>query len=231
MLALISDVFADAPSPLVALVLGGGALALVLWVALVRRLERRLVGRPLRPVGVGRKLAMVAGALVASGAAFIGVLLLAAIGGQREVGGRNGAETRLAEVQCIETTPGKLRLYYVALDREGQRGPTRVFDLAGARCAITGEVVHLRTAFHALGAGYARVVRVAGKPLRDDDAAAKPSVVELGEDRSYAATRGAHGPLRLMTDVVDGNTAVTAPDPHTRFVLVWKPTGFSLVKG
>jgi hypothetical protein len=95
--------------------------------------------------------------------------------------------------------------------------------------------VHLRAAFHVLGAGYARVVRVSGKPLRDEQVVDKPSVIELGtqdalgsaNDRSDFGTRG---PLRLMTDVVDGNTVVTMPDPRSRFVLEWKPTGFSLAK-
>jgi hypothetical protein len=220
---LVSDVLGEAPRGLVAIIVGGGALSLLLGLWLVRRMLRRVVGKPQLPLRLATYVVAMAVTLVAALAAAGGLLLVAALIGYRDA----TPGTRVAELQCIDLAPGKLRLYYVPLSGD-RRGATQVFDLDGAECTVTGELIRLRTTFHLVAPAFVRTIEISARGAK------KPTRFDLRGDAPgswrWLQARGARGPLRWFTDDLGGNTVAQAADRRAIFDLTAAPGGYALVR-
>jgi hypothetical protein len=206
---------------------GGGVAALLLglWplTALARRLGRALIGRA-QPRWSGlRTIATLAlgAALLAVGAAALA--LVAALQGFANL----TRKTQVAEVQCIELAPQKLRVYYVPIEseRDGLRGKTEVYDLAGDEWTVGGDVLRFRPWLATLGVGTVyRVTRIEGRWL---DAADANTHTGTAFDRAAGRSSpwltlyrdGARGPLGHLVAGVHGQAVSQLPDRRAVFDL------------
>jgi hypothetical protein len=231
-MALAPDVIVEAPRTLLATGAGAALLALLLWLWMLRRLLGAVFGRAQRPWSGARYLVVLLLTL-ALGAYGLGALMVAAaLTGYRAFTER----THVAEVQCIDLAPGKLRLYYVELTPDGRRGPTRTFDLDGDEWTLGGEVLRWRPSLTALGAKpFAGVTRVEGRWSHAADANAhKPTAYDLHQDTigtwRWLQRHGTDGPLRWMVDGVHGSAVSQQPDRRVLFDLFITPDGYVLAK-
>jgi hypothetical protein len=228
-----TDALGTAPRLLVWLGLGAGVVSIFIWIWLARRLIRGLLGRTQVPVRGGRYFL----AIVSGGAlglfAVASLALSAALAGYRAF----TTKTRVAEVQCIELQPQKLRLYYVAYDDAGKRGETQVFDVDGDEWTVGGEVLRWRPSLTALGLRPVHAVtRVEGRWQSAEDANRHRGTAH---DLRAASTlggwtwlkrHGQRGPMRWAVAGAHGSAVSQLPDRRALFDLFVTPDGYVLEK-
>src|SRR4030095_4879150 len=119
----------------ISLVVGG---LLCAW--LVKRFGRALFRHPQPAVGWTRHVLAIGFA-----ALFVGVGLAAA--GLMFALQSYDMFTRkrlVAEVQCIEMAPSRLRVFYVPIDHDGARGATETYDIDGDQWAVGADVLRFK---------------------------------------------------------------------------------------
>jgi hypothetical protein len=228
------------------LLTGVGGLLLGVWPLLhvCRRLGRAVFRRQQKPWGLTRYLTTVAtGAfLTGVGTASLGLwLALSAFGDV-------GHKTEVAEIQCIELGPGKLRVYYVPLDGDGRRGATESYDVSGDQWTVGGDLVRFRPLLGHLGVDTVyQVTRVEGRWLKAEDAnnhkatafdrpAAGRSAAGAGERAATGSgwlalyQHGTRGPLGWLVQGVNGGAVSQLPDRRALFHLFVTSDGFILDK-
>src|SRR3954471_1294721 len=96
---------------------GIGGLVLGIWPLwhILKRLGRLVARRAQPPWGLTRYISTVATGAFLTGVGVGSLGLWLALGAFDDV----GKKSHVAEVQCIELGPGKLRLYYVPIDKQG----------------------------------------------------------------------------------------------------------------
>jgi hypothetical protein len=228
----LSGALADAPHALAVLGVAAGAVALLLWLWMLRRLVGRILGRAQRPRSmVGYLVAIVvsAGCAVIAGLA---LMLVVALAGYRAL----LVHTRVAEVQCIELAPGKLRLYFVAIEPDGTRGPTQTYDLDGDEWTVGGEVLRFRRELASLGfRPYAGITRVEGRWHRAADANHHlPTAYDLHASTlgvwRWLQRNGTRGPLHWAVAGVHGSAVSQQPDRLAVFDVMLTADGYVLDK-
>src|SRR5262249_45862144 len=115
-----------------------GGISSLAWV--MKRAGRALTGRVQAPVSTSRYvLALAAGvALVGVAAGSLGLLVaLQAWSGFTK-------KLHVAEIQCIEVAPQKLRVYLVPIEPDGARGATETYDVAGDAFQVGGEILRFK---------------------------------------------------------------------------------------
>jgi hypothetical protein len=219
---------------------GIGGLVLGVWplIHVCRRLGRALFRRPQPSWGTTRYLTtVVTGAfLTGVGTASLGLWLALASFGDV------GRKTHVAEIQCIEMAPGKLRVYYVPLDKEGHRGATETYDVAGDQWSVGGDLVRFRSLLTHVGVDTVyQVTRVEGRWLRAEDANShKPSAFDRpGPSGQRASTssgwlalyqHGTRGPLGWLVQGVNGGAVSQMPDRRAVYDLFVTADGFIVDK-
>jgi len=224
-------VLADAPRLLLWTGLVAGGITVLLWLWIVRRIGRRLRGAPQRPIGFARYVVAFAVSLCCAACSAFALMATAALSGYRAL----AEHAKVAEVQCIELSPGKLRLYYVPIER-GVRGATQTYDLDGDEWTVGGEVLRFHPQLVALGLRpYARVTRIEGRWSRAADANRhRPTAYDLHAS-SIGAWRwlqrnGARGPLHWLVAGVHGSAISQEPDRLAVFALMMTADGYVLDK-
>jgi hypothetical protein len=231
-MALAPDVIEEAPRLLLATGAAAVFLAAILGLAMLRRMARGVVGRNEKPWGIVRWLLTLIVSLALAGYGASALMVAAALTGYRAFSDK----TRVAEVQCIELEPGKLRLYYVELDPAGKRGATRTFDLNGDEWTVGGEVLRWRPFLTALGAKpYAGITRVEGRWSKAADANAhKPTAFDLHADTigtwRWLQHNGERGPLKWAIDGVHGSAVSQQADRLAVYDVSITPDGYVLSK-
>jgi hypothetical protein len=214
--------------------LGVVGVVLGLWplVWMLRRFARVLFRRPQPSVGAGRYFAaLIVGALLfGAGATALG--LAAALDGWSAL----GRKTHIAEVQCIELDPGRLRLYYVPIEPDGARGATEQYELRGDEWTVGGDLVRFRPFLSALHVDPVyKVTRVEGRWLRAEDAnRQKPTAYDRagGTGSAWLALyrEGGRAPLRWLVAGVHGQAVSQLPDRRAVYELYLTPNGLVLEK-
>jgi hypothetical protein len=226
------DAYREAPLALEVIALGGlilGALPLA-WLG-VRFL--RFVGRrPQSRVSISRYFMTTATSSLLLGIGMGAGGLVVALEGYRAF----SAKSLVAEVQCIELSPSKLRLYYVPIADDGARGEEETYDLDGEEWMISGEVMRFRPFLTPLGVNTVhKVTRVEGRWIRAEDANAhRPTAFDRDGRRSKTWTflfqHGASGLLGLFVDGVHGQAVSQLPDRRALYQLYVTPNGYVLDK-
>src|SRR5947207_9295962 len=131
------------------IVIGMGGLVLGLWPLfwIARRAGRRVGGRDQVPVGAGRYLSALLSSVVFLCIGLCALSLLMMLQGWRAF----TKKTHVAELQCIEMGPHKLRVYLVPIDNDGQRQATEVYDVDGDQWQIGGDVLRWKSFATVLG--------------------------------------------------------------------------------
>ena len=135
------------PVPLVGVAAGGLILGAMLLLSMFARIGRRLRDKQQPPVGIFRSLFNLAITAVLLGAGLGAAGLLFALRGYQTF----TQKTHVAEVQCIELGPGKLRLYFTAVGEGGKKGETRTYDLDGDQWTVSGDVLRFQPYLTVLG--------------------------------------------------------------------------------
>lgn len=226
------DSIEGAPTALVVLAAGGVLLGIapLLWMG--RRLVRTLLRKPQPAVGVSRYLS----ALLTS--FFLLVLGLGASGILLTIRGYRAFtnKTRVAELQCVELSPQKLRVYFVPIDAEGLRGATETYDVDGDEWQVGGEVMRFRPFLTPLGLETVhKVTRIEGRWVKAEDAnkhTATAHDVGGGTTSGWLALYrdGARGPLKWLVDGVHGQSVSQLPDRRAVFDLSITPNGYIVDK-
>jgi len=226
------DTLDGAPWPVVALAAGGlffGALPL-LW--MLRRIGRFVARRPQVPVGAMRYFMALGTSSVLLG---VGVAMGGILFGLRGYHAFT-KRTRVAEVQCVELAPAKMRLTLVPIDGDGQRGATATYDLAGDEWTVGGEVLRFRPFLTMLGVSTVhKVTRVEGRWTRAEDARAHlPTAFDVDGGASTAwltlEREGARGPLKWLIAGAHGGAVSQQPDTRAVFDLSVTDDGYILDK-
>lgn len=221
---------ATAPRALLATGIGACLLAVWLLLWLLKRIGLRLVGRARRPISfIGAMLTL----FTALGAGLLGV---AAIATCVALHGYRGflARAHVAEVQCIELAPQKLRLYYVGIEPDGRRGPTETYELDGDEWTVGGEVLRFRPILSVLGLSTVYgVKRVEGRWREAAQASAhRPTAYDRdgGKSRSWILLErhGTRGPLAWLVAGVHGQAVSQQPDRRALYDLYVTRDGFVL---
>src|SRR5690349_7189271 len=128
------DTLDGAPMPLVVLFIGGliFGIAPILWIG--RRMFRAVARRPQPSVAFSRYLSALGTAALLLGVAFGAGGILLTIRGYRTFTNK----THVAEVQCMELAPSKLRVFYVPIEPDGVRGATATYDIDGDEWTVGG---------------------------------------------------------------------------------------------
>jgi hypothetical protein len=224
--------FLDGARPLLAAV---GVLALVVgawplfW--LTRRLGGVLFRRDQVPVGRARYLlAFTTGVLLVS-IGFCALGLWMALSAYEDL----GKKTPVAEVQCIQMAPSKLRVYYVPIERDGRRGATETYDLDGDEWTVGGDVLRFRPLLTHFGVDTVyQVTRVEGRWLKAEDANAhKATAHDRGvTGRGWLALYrdGTRGPLGWLIAGAHGQAVSQLPDRRAVYDVFMTPNGFTVEK-
>ncbi len=220
--------------PLSLLIVAVGAIVVGLiplgWLA--RRFGRTILRRPQPRAGLGKHaLALASGAiLVGAGLAAVGLIL--ALQTWRAF----TKKTRVAEVQCIELAPSRLRVYFVPIDRDGLRGATEVYDLDGDAWQVGGDVLRFRPQLTLVGIQTVYGIhRVEGRWLKAEDANAHKGTAfdrEGGTSASWLQLYrdGARGPLGWLVAGAHGQAVSQLPDRRAIYDLYVTPDGFVVDK-
>jgi hypothetical protein len=217
-----------------ALLIGGiVAATIALWTFLW--LVRRVFGAPRKrkgPLGAMRGLVALSFSLGLGAAAVASLALCVALSGYHMF----FARTRVAEIQCMELAPQQLRVYYVAIDANGQRGPTETYDVSGDEWTVGGTILRWRPWLNAAGASpmYA-ITRVEGRWHTAADANAhKATAFDRGGGEGHAwlalERDGTRGPLGWIIDGVHGEAVSQLPDRLAVYELWVAPGGYQLTK-
>jgi hypothetical protein len=207
-----------------------GGLSSLAWV--VKRAGRALTRAPQAPVSTSRYvLALAAGvALVGAAAGALGLLVaLQAWSGFTK-------KIHVAEIQCIEIAPQKLRVYLVPIEPDGQRGATETYEVAGDAFQVGGEILRFKNWLTALGvASVYKLDRVEGRWLKAEDANAHQGTAfdrggGVGPGWLQLYKDGAHGPLGWMVAGAHGQAVSQLPDRRAVYDLYVTPNGFIVDK-
>lgn len=228
---LLPQLLLRAPRVLSAGGLVAGVLALWTFFWLVRRVfgaSRKQKG----PLGATRAFLTFVFSFVCACVAVTAFALCIALAGYHAL----IARARVAEIQCLELAPQQLRLYYVAIDPSGQRGPTETYDLSGDEWTVGGTVLRWKPWLTMLGAPpMYSVSRVEGRWHTALDANAHKATAHDrvgGEGRSwlYLERDGSRGPLGWIIDGVHGEAVSQLPDRLAAYDLWVAPDGYLLTK-
>ena len=115
------------------------------WMA--KRARAASARRPQEPHGAGRYLLALVAGLVLLAVGFGALSLLMMLNGWRAF----TKKTHVAELQAIELSPHKLRVYFVPIDDDGARGATEIYDLDGDQWQVGGDILRFRPFMTALG--------------------------------------------------------------------------------
>jgi len=218
------------PLALVAVVGLFGGIWPLIW--LMKRMGRTVARRPQAPVSASRYvLALATGvALMGVGAGALGLLVaLEAWSGFTK-------KTHVAEIQCIELAPQKLRVYLVPIEPDGARGATETYDVAGDGFQVGGEILRFKNWMTALGVQSVwRLDRVEGRWLKADDANAHKGTAfdrggGVGPGWLQLYKNGASGPFKYVVAGANGQMVSQLPDRRAVFDLYATPNGFILDK-
>jgi hypothetical protein len=212
---------------------GIGGLVLGIWPLwnVLKRFGRVIARRSQAPWGLTRYISTVATGAFLTGVGVGALGLWMALGAFDDV----GKKTHVAEVQCIELQPGKLRVYYVPLDKEGHRGATETYDVDGDEWQIGGDLVRFRRLFSHLGVDTVyQVTRVEGRWLRAEDTNSHKATAH---DRAQMTSgwlalyqHGTRGPLGWMVQGVNGGAVSQLPDRRALYDLYVTADGFVIDK-
>ena len=215
------------------IVVGVGGVLLGLWPLwwMLKRAGRRLGKRPQPPVNGSSYLAAFLAGIVLLAAGFAALSLLVMLQGWRAF----TKKTHVAELQCIELAPHKLRVYLVPIDSDGARGATEVYDVDGDEWQLGGDVLRFRPFVTALGVqSVFRVSRVEGRWNAAADAnahkgtafdRAPPSASWLQLYRSADKP-----PLRWFVDGAHGQAVSQLPDRRALYDIFVTPNGYVVDK-
>ena len=209
--------------------LGLGAL-LVLW--FLSRIVRGLRRRPQPRVSLLRYAIAFAGAALLLGAGLGALGLFFALQTWRAF----THKSRVAEVQCIEIAPQKLRVYLVPIGADGTRGATETYEVEGDEWTVGGSILRFRPELTVLGVEtvYA-LTRVEGAWLKAEDANSHRGAAfdRLGGTSwGWLALyrEGTSGPLGWIIAGVHGQADSQLPDRLAAFDLYVTPNGFVVDK-
>jgi hypothetical protein len=144
-------------------------------------------------------------------------------------------KTHIAEVQCIELGPSKLRLFYVPIDGKGRRGATETYDLDGDEWTVGGDVLRFQPLLEYLGLETVyQVTRVEGRWLKAVDANAHRATAYdrgvTGRGWLVLYRDGARGPLGWLIEGAHGQAVSQLPDRRAVFDLYITPNGLVVDK-
>jgi len=144
-------------------------------------------------------------------------------------------KTHVAELQCIELAPHKLRVYLVPIERDGVRGATEIYDVDGDQFVVGGDVLRFKPFLTALGVEtVARLTRVEGRWESAVDANAHKGTAH---DRAPPSTTWARlyrgsdrAPIRWLVAGTNGNFVSQLPDRRALYDVFVTPNGYVLDK-
>jgi hypothetical protein len=210
------------------LVLGGGlCLCLGLW--LFWRFLRRLARGPRSAPALLLSFLL---SIALSGVGLLGLTLGAHLSAYTAF----SARTRVAEVQCFELSPKKLRLHLDPILGDGTRGPTEIYDLSGDEWTVGGDVLRFRPFLSALGLQTVfRISRVEGRFSDAEEARRqKPTAFDREADPLPVwlslYRHSDHAPLRWLVDGAHGQSISQLPDRRAIFDIFIGKDGFVLTK-
>lgn len=213
--------------------LGVGALVAGLWPLwwMVKRVGNRLGGRLQPPVSGSRYVAAAVTSIVGVSIGLVALSLLAMLQGWRAF----TKKTHVAEVQAIELSPHKLRVYLVPIEKDGARGATEVYDVDGDQWQVGGDVLRFRPFVTALGVQPVfRLTRVEGRWNSAVDANAHKATAYDRAPQSAAwlgLYRGADKPpVRWLVDGAHGQAVSQLPDRRAVYDLFITPNGYVIDK-
>jgi hypothetical protein len=207
----------------------GGAWPL-LW--LFSRMGRAISRHPQAPVSMSRYIMALATGVTLLSLGAASLALLVALEAWR--GFTN--KTRVAEVQCIEVAPQKLKVYFVPVDPDGTRGATETYDIDGDAFQVGGEVLRFKPFLTALGVQTVfKIDRVEGRWIKANDANAHKATAfdragGVGPGWLQLYRDGAHGPLAWLIDGAHGQAISQLPDRRAVYDLFVTPNGFIVDK-
>jgi hypothetical protein len=230
-MGLVPQLLVAAPRMLVI----GGIAAAVLALSSFFWLVRRVFGAPRKrkgPLGAMRALVVLLFSFVSACLATAALALGVALVGYHALFHR----MRIAEIQCLELAPQQLRLFFVAIDPDGRRGPTETYDMSGDEWTVGGTILRWRPWVTMLGAPpMYSVTRVEGRWRLAADANRHQATAHDrggGEGRAwfYLERDGARGPLAWIIDGVHGEAVSQLPDRLAVYDLYVAPDGYVLTK-
>ena len=214
-------------------IIGAGGVALGLWplIWILRRGARRIGSRPQVPVPAGRYLGAFVFGLCTLAIGIAALSLVVMLQGWRAF----THKTHVAELQCIEMGPHKLRVYLVPFDSDGARAATEIYDVDGDEWQVGGDMLRFRPFMTALGVQPVfRLSRVEGRWNSAADANAHkgtafdrspPSLSWLG------LYRGADkAPMRWIVDGAHGQAVSQLPDRRAVYDIYVTPNGYIVDK-
>ncbi len=224
--------FATAPRPLLVVGLVAGLCAAWLTLRLLRRIGQRALGRGARPIG------LLGGGVSLLFALALGVVAATSLGAFVALASYRAftARTHIAEIQCIELSPAKLRLYYVGIEADGRRGATETYDLDGDEWTVGGEILRFKPALVVLGLSPVYAVhRIEGRWRHAAEANAhRPTAYDreggVGKGWLLLERHGTRGPLAWMIAGVHGQAVSQLPDRLTVYDLFVTPNGYIIEK-
>jgi hypothetical protein len=199
------------------------------WMA--RRAGRRVTSQPQPPIAASRYLIALVTSIVGISVGLAALSLVVMLQGWRAF----TRKTHVAELQCIELGPHKLRVYLVPIDGDGARGATEIYDLDGDQWQVGGDMLRFRPFMTALGVQPVfRMTRVEGRWNAAADAnshkgtafdRAPPSASWLG------LYRGADkAPMKWIVDGAHGQAVSQLPDRRAVYDIFVTPNGYVVDK-
>ena len=221
-----------APFPLVAIAALGLLTGLGVGIYLAVKVVRRVRKTDPKPIGALRGAILLSIAAISGGAGMGAGGLVVALRGYRQFTKR----TLVAELQCIELAPRRLRVFYVPISAKGVRGPSETYDVAGDEWTVGGDVLRFRPFLTALGVETVhKVTRIEGRWIGAKDANEHGGTAhDIGGGTTSAWLNlyrdGQRGPLRWFIDGAHGQAVSQLPDRRALFDLHVTPNGYVLSK-
>jgi hypothetical protein len=213
--------------PLAGLAGGGALLALLCFGGLLARARGRARGR----AGGTRLMVQFLSGTTGLAVAAAGAALLLALHGFRVF----DQKTWVAEVQCVETGPGKLLVYYAPV-KDGTLQPTQRFEIAGDQWSLGGDILRWRWWMTLLGMRTVyKVARIEGRYMsaRDyKDRAFTAFDIDGGTSPAWQRLYRDHDalPFGPMVEAVYGNAIYQFPDRRVFYDVFVTTSGFTLEK-
>jgi hypothetical protein len=198
---------------------------------MVKRAGRHAASRPQMPVSGSRYILATVTSIVGVSVGLAALSLLAMLQSWRAF----TKKTHVAELQCIELAPHKMRVYLVPIESDGVRGATEIYDIDGDEWQIGGDVLRFRSFLTALGVETVfRITRVEG---RWDSAGAANAHAGTAHDRAPPSAtwtklyRGVDkAPLRWLIAGAHGQAVSQLPDRRAIYDIFVTPNGYIVDK-